>query len=168
VENGDFRELKRTERGETAESFFGEDAMAFLPRADLDLSDSKYLNLLIHALSRIPSGTPPIHSLTKISLRKRGSLEGLVGLTRLIMTDHGLTRGPRKHTVTFYTELLRHLSDPSVIAIMVHELAHAWLNEHVRPEESRRREREADTLAREWGFEEELEALARETDPVTA
>ena len=164
--------MKRAEGRETAEPvFFGDDPLTFLPQADLDLSDPKYLNLLMHALSRIPRGTPPIRSLTKVTLRKRGRLEGLVGLTRFMMADYKI-RGEAdverlgRHIVTFYTGLLSQLSDPSVVAIIAHELAHAWLNEHVRPEESRRREREADMLAERWGFGEELAALASETDPV--
>ena len=71
-----------------------------------------------------------------------------------------LTR-PRQ-TITFYTSLLDALSDPAATAVIAHELAHAWLNEHVRPEESREREREADALAREWGFGPELDALDQE------
>jgi len=163
--------LKRAESREAADSaFFGDDPLTFLPQADLDLNDSKYLNLLIHALSRIPPGTPPIRSLRKVRLRKRGSLEGLAGLTRFLMADYK-TRGADvdelgRHIVTFYTGLLSQLSDPSVVAIIAHELAHAWLNEHVRPEESRRREREADILAEKWGFGEELATLASETEPV--
>ena len=163
--------MKRADSREAADSaFFGDDPLTFLPQADLDLNDSKYLNLLIHALSRIPPGTPPIRSIRKVRLRKRGSLEGLVGLTRFLMADYK-TRGADvdelgRHIVTFYTGLLSQLSDPSVVAIIAHELAHAWLNEHVRPEESRRREREADILAEKWGFGEELAALASETEPV--
>jgi hypothetical protein len=164
--------LKRAESREAADSvLFGDDPLNFLPQVDLDLSDSKYLNLLLHALSRIPPGTPPIRSLTKVRLRKRGSLEGLVGLTRFMMADYKV-RGEAdveslgRHIVTFYTGLLSRLSDPSVVAIIAHELAHAWLNEHVRPEESRKREREADILAEMWGFGEELAALASETEPV--
>ena len=165
--------MKRAEGADAGETVFSaDDPLTFLPRADLELSDSKYLNLLIHALSRIPRGTPPIRSLTKVRLRKRGSLEGLVGLTRLMMSGYGITgtdagvEGFGSHIVTFYTGLLNRLSDPSVLAIMAHELAHAWLNEHVKPEESRRREREADRLAEQWGFREELEVLASETEPV--
>ena len=163
--------MKRAESREAADSvFFGDDSLTFLPQADLDLSDPKYVNLLMHALSRIPPGTPPIRSLMKVRLRKRGSLEGLVGLTRYMMADYKIrgadVDGLGRHIVTFYTGLLGQLSDPSVVAIIAHELAHAWLNEHVRPEESRRREREADMLADKWGFGEELAALAGETEPV--
>jgi len=164
--------LKRSESREAGgPTFFGDDPLTFLPEADLEVGDSKYLNLLIHALSRIPPGTPPIRSLTKVRLRRRGSLEGLVGLTRFLFTDYKVEgeediEGLGRHVVTFYTGLLSRLSDPSVVAIIAHELAHAWLNEHVKPEESRRRERQADMLAEKWGFGAELEALANETEPV--
>lgn len=58
------------------------------------------------------------------------------------------------------------LSDLAATAVIAHELAHAWLNEHVRPEESKEREREADALARRWGFGPELDALDGEADTV--
>jgi len=70
------------------------------------------------------------------------------------------------HTITFYTNLMDKLTDKAVIAVMAHELAHAWLNEHLRPEASRTREDDADMLAEMWGFEEELAALAEQTEPV--
>ena len=53
-----------------------------------------------------------------------------------------------------------------MLAVMAHELAHAWLNEHIRPEASSAREDDADMLAEMWGFDGELEALASETEPV--
>ena len=125
----------------------------------------------MHAVSRIPPGTPPIRSVTNVRLRKKGSLEGLVGLTRYMIAGYKM-RGKRKvqsigrHVLTFYSGLLGQLSDESIVAIMAHELAHAWLNEKVRPEESQSREKEADLLAERWGFRAELEALAAETEPV--
>ena len=71
-----------------------------------------------------------------------------------------------RQTITFYSSLLNALSDPAATGVIAHELAHAWLNEHVRPEESRTREREADDLAREWGFGPELDALDAEAETV--
>lgn len=70
------------------------------------------------------------------------------------------------HTITFYTGLMDRLSDRAVVAVMVHELAHAWLNEHLRPEASKFREDDADMLAEMWGFEPELDALEAETEPI--
>jgi len=54
-----------------------------------------------------------------------------------------------------------------VVAVMAHELAHAWLNEHLRPEASKTREDDADMLAEMWGFEAELAALAEQTEPLS-
>ena len=51
------------------------------------------------------------------------------------------------------------------MGVIVHELAHAWLNEHVAPRSSRRREREADELGRRLGYGRYLDALDAETDP---
>lgn len=75
-----------------------------------------------------------------------------------------LTR-PRQ-TITFYSHLLDALSERAAVGVIAHELAHAWLNEHERPEESRKRELEADNLARRWGFGPELDALDREAETV--
>jgi len=60
--------------------------------------------------------------------------------------------------------MLYQLSDEAVIAVIAHELAHVWLNEHVRPEESKKREREADELVSRWGFARELRALDHEAE----
>ncbi len=73
-----------------------------------------------------------------------------------------------RHIITFYSSLLERLSDDSVMAVMAHELAHAWLNEHIGPEASMRREDDADMLAEMWGFTKELAALAEETEPINA
>ncbi len=52
------------------------------------------------------------------------------------------------------------------MGVIAHELAHAWLNEHSYPEDSTKREREADELARSWGYGEYLDALAAESEPI--
>ena len=96
-------------------------------------------------------------SVRRVSLRKVGRLPGLVGLTRW--------SGGRQ-TVTFYSLLLDELSDKAYSAIIAHELAHAWLNEHDKPEESARREREADELVARWGFGEELSELSRQAESI--
>ena len=72
------------------------------------------------------------------------------------------------HTITFYTNLMDKLTDSAVVAVMAHELAHAWLNEHLRPEASKTREDDADMLAEMWGFEAELAALAEQTEPLVS
>lgn len=74
-------------------------------------------------------------------------------------TDEGV------QSITFYTDLLEQLSEKASVGVIAHELAHAWLNEHVSPEESQVREREADELARSWGFGKNLDALDLETEP---
>ena len=67
--------------------------------------------------------------------------------------------------ITFYSDLLNRLSDDAVIGVMAHELAHAWLNEHIGPEASKQREEDADYLAEMWGFDQQLSALSNETEP---
>lgn len=155
------------------ESSSNEVHSSIVPRAEVRVVDSRYLRLLMNTLSMIPSAGSPIQSLTTIKLRKKGSLPGLVGLTRYQMQEYR-TRGRNRdapssrHIITFYSGLLEHLSDDSVMAVMAHELAHAWLNEHIGPEASMRREDDADILAEMWGFGKELAALAEETEPISA
>ena len=147
------------------------DTLYFLPRADLDFNDPRCLSLFLDAVSRIPNSGRPIQSVTRVKLRKRGNLPGLVGQTTYMMqgyqtSQNGKTRPRNKNVVTFYSTLLSRLSDDAVAAVMVHELAHAWLNEHVGPEASTQREEDADILAEMWGFGTQLRALESETDPV--
>jgi hypothetical protein len=52
------------------------------------------------------------------------------------------------------------------MAVIAHELAHSWLNEHVSPGQSLKRESEADALARRWGFGHELNELDNETETI--
>ena len=98
-------------------------------------------------------------------------MPGVVGLTTFAVAGYApngvADEEPGAHTITFYTQLLDQLSDRAVMAVMVHELAHAWLNEHIRPEASKTREDDADMLAEMWGFEPELAALSAETEPVS-
>jgi predicted SprT family Zn-dependent metalloprotease len=98
-------------------------------------------------------------------------LRGLVGLTTFSMEEYQMSQKgefkPKgRHEITFYSSLLDKLSEDSVVAVMAHELAHAWLNEHVGPEASKQREEDADMLAEMWGFESEIQALESETEPV--
>jgi predicted SprT family Zn-dependent metalloprotease len=90
----------------------------------------------------------------------------MVGLTRYSRVRFFLILSRPQQTITFYSSLLDALSDSAAMAVIAHELAHAWLNEHVKPEESREREREADALAKKWGFGPELDALDREAETV--
>ena len=101
---------------------------------------------------------------------KKRAIQGTVGLTTYRSSRSGLGRDRKSgdngaQIITFYSELLDPLSDDAAKGVIVHELAHAWLNEHVSPQSSRRREREADEVARVWGFGRYLDALDAETDP---
>ena len=139
-----------------------------LPRARLESKDPRLRRILGTFFAAFPPKAEPVRSVTGVRLRRRGEMAGLVGLTRYccVRTD-GRDRGtPPKQTITFYTDLFDEISDRSAVGVVAHEVAHAWLNEHDRPESSEDREREADGLAREWGYGEYLDALAAETEPV--
>lgn len=83
----------------------------------------------------------------------------MVGLTRYFPSASG---SAPTQTISFYSGLLGELSDQAATGVIAHELAHAWLNEHTGPDESKAREREADLLARRWGFGADLDALDAE------
>lgn len=131
--------------------------LRFLDNAKIDQKDERFDRLLSSVLSRIPAEASAVTSVSRVSLRRVGRLPGLVGLTRW---------SAGKQTITFYSSLLDALSDEAYSAIVAHELAHAWLNEHVKPEESAAREREADELAGRWGFGVELSELAKEAESI--
>lgn len=143
-----------------------------LGRAKFDAQSERLLSLVGRTLSRFPRGTPPLESVTKVQLRKRGQMKGVVGLTTYCCVETGAERGGRRERrsksqrITFYRELLNQLSDEAAMGVIAHELAHAWLNEHSYPEDSTKREREADELARSWGYGEYLDALAAESEPI--
>jgi hypothetical protein len=126
--------------------------------------DGRFRRLFVAAARRPPPSVPKITTVRSVVLSRRHT-RTMVGLTKYSRVRFFLLSRPRQ-TITFYTTLLDGLSDPAATAVMAHELAHAWLNEHMRPEESKRREEEADLLAREWGFGPELDALDREADTV--
>jgi hypothetical protein len=143
----------------------------FLPTAELDFADARYRSLLLSTVSRIQNSGLPVKSVSRVKLRKRGTLRGLVGLTTFSVEGYQMNQKgefkPRgRHEITFYSSILDRLSKDAVVAVMAHELAHAWLNEHVRPEASRQREEDADLLAEMWGFQSEMRALQKETEPV--
>ena len=147
------------------------DNLRLLPAAELDFADAWYRNLFLSTASRVSNSGLPVRSVTKVKLRKRGTLRGLVGLTTFSvegyqMSQKGEFRPKGRHEITFYSSILDRLSEDAVVAVMAHELAHAWLNEHVGPEASKQREQDADILAEMWGFEPEIQALEKETEPV--
>lgn len=145
-------------------------AFRFIPNATIKIESRRYQALWADCISKMPSNGSPIIFPTSIRDRKRGSLPGVVGLTKFSLKGYSSegdrVKGQAQHTITFYTSLLDRLSDKAVVAVMAHELAHAWLNENIRPEASKVREQDADMLAEMWGFENELKALASETDPL--
>jgi hypothetical protein len=134
-------------------------------------SDSTRLKKLVNtALSRFPKDVPPLKSVTKIRMRKKGSMGGLVGLTTYccVESEDGARQERRNlptQRITFYRELLDQLSDDAAIGVIAHELVHSWLNEHTSPDPSKKRETEADELARKWGYGRYLDALEVETIP---
>jgi hypothetical protein len=138
----------------------------FFGDARFDFTDPDFLDLLNLTVSRIPAEVPPLRTVTSIRLRRRGSTIGMVGLThwRGIQRGDALTDGSQ--TISFYTDLFNQLSDEAKMAIIGHELAHAWLNEHVRPEKSIQREEDADDLAKRWGLGAEFDALDEEADTI--
>jgi len=97
-------------------------------------------------------------------------MKGLVGLTTYCCVEPENRRkqddwrtNPKKQKIVFYSDLLDQLSDSAALGVIAHELAHSWLNEHLSPEASAKREREADGLARKWGYGRYLDALEAET-----
>ena len=150
-----------------------EDWGAVLGQAKFDAKNSRLRKLVTEALSKFPENVEPFRSISRIQMRKRGKMKGLVGLTTyscVFLQKRG-KRGNRDQakvtqTITFYNELLQELSDLAAVGVIAHELAHSWLNEHVFPEASKKREMEADELARRWGYGKYLDALKAETMPV--
>jgi hypothetical protein len=129
--------------------------------------DPRFIRLLRDAAKRPPQAVPRITSIRSVILSPH-STKTTVGLTRYSDVRFLAVLSRPRQTITFYSDLFQALSDRAAEAVIAHELAHAWLNEHVRPEESRQREEEADAIAREWGFGEELDALDNEAETVQA
>lgn len=128
--------------------------------------DRTFRRLFAEATKRPPVGTPKITTVRSALLSRRPT-KTMVGLTKYSRVRYLFFSRPRQ-SITFFLPLLSALSEPAVMAVIAHELAHAWLNEHVKPEESSEREHEADALAREWGFGPELDALDKEAETVNA
>ena len=124
----------------------------------------RFRRLFSEAASRPPAGVPRIKTVRLVQLSRRPT-RTTVGLTRYSKVRFFFLSRPRQ-TITFYFHLFDALSERAAVAVIAHELAHAWLNEHVRPEESKARETEAAELARKWGFGPELDALDGEAETV--
>ena len=142
---------------------------SFLGSSKVEASDSRFLMLLDRTLGAIPENVLPLHTVRKVSLSNKRFSRGLVGLTTWRDADgtrEGTVKRRGSQTITFYSELLDELSDKAATAVIAHELAHAWLNEHDHPEESIMREEEADELVASWQFGDELQALDEEAETV--
>lgn len=125
-----------------------------LGNAKLSEGNGRFGSLVRRALSWFPKGMPPLKSVTKVQVKRRSQVRGIVGLTTHCCVEVGAKEASRKQRrggsqrITFYRELLDQLSDEAAIGVIAHELAHSWLNEHSKPAASRRREDEADELTR--------------------
>ncbi|HZW85454.1 MAG TPA: hypothetical protein VFE91_06095 [Nitrososphaerales archaeon] len=126
-------------------------------------NNNRFVRLFRQAVTRPPETVPRITTLRLVQLSGRKT-HYTVGLTKY-SERHGSAAEARQ-TITFYAKLLAQVSDPAATGVIAHELSHAWLNEHVRPEQSRGREEEADRLARSWGFGTEMDALDLEAETV--
>jgi len=141
-----------------------------LPNAKFDSKDFRVGRLVDEVLSLFPPTERPMRSVVVIRLRERSSTKGRVGLTTFsplgregAEEDLEGSPNPGKQRIDLYNGLLSQLSDEAAIGVIAHELAHAWLNEHVTPESSKRREAKADEVARGWGYGRYLDALDAET-----
>jgi hypothetical protein len=127
--------------------------------------DKRFIRIFRDAVSRPPKSVPKISTVRTVSLSNHPT-KTTVGLTRYSKVRFLVIFSRPRQTITFYSDLLNGLSDRAAEAVVAHELAHAWLNEHVAPEESAKREKEADRIARRWGFGAELSALDKEAETV--
>ncbi|HKT22463.1 MAG TPA: hypothetical protein VJR06_07650 [Nitrososphaerales archaeon] len=130
----------------------------------LESESQRFTRLFLDATLRLRPVVPKLSTVRSVSLG-RGRSETMVGLTTY-RPSTGLPGSAPSQSLSFYSQLIDGLSDPAASAVIAHELAHAWLNEHESPEESVEREHEADALARRWGFGPELEALDAEAETV--
>jgi hypothetical protein len=163
-----FRASKAQIRSHPDESV--DDWTRVLGRAENRVEARRLRALIGDVLASFPKDVPPFRSVSEVRTRKRAT-RGTVGLTTYRNAEPGpvSVRNVADHgsqTITFYSELLDRLSDDAAKGVIVHELAHAWLNEHVSPQASRRREAEADGLARSWGYGRYLVALDAEATSV--
>ncbi len=129
--------------------------------------DKRFARIFRDAVSRPPESVSKISTVRTVALSNHPT-KTTVGLTRYSEVRFLVIFSRPRQTITFYSDLLDALSDKAAEAVIAHELAHAWLNEHVAPEESTSREKEADRLARKWGFGAEMDALEREAETVSS
>ena len=121
----------------------------------------RYHRLTAEGIYRLPDDSG-LKSLDKIVVSER-PVKRTVGITR-VRTEYETNELVYAiQRITFYRDLLEHLSDQAVLGAIAHEFAHVWLNHHEGPDMGRARERAADRLARKWGFGPELDALKMES-----
>jgi hypothetical protein len=115
---------------------------------------------------RLPEGVWPIHSLSGIRVNPRIKDDNTAAMTyyntggdRFRLSKEAIHL---KQRITFYSHYLDRLPDKAVVAIMAHEISHAWLNDHIGPEQSDRREKQVDRLVLKWGFRPEVDNLNQE------
>ena len=137
----------------------------------MKLPDERVDRLVNRVVSKMPSEALDIPSLSSLRLLAT-SLDGkLAALTRVTIYESTMRDESGREwieenmgqEITLYRDLINALSDGAAMAVIAHEVAHAWLNHHVRPEDSKEREMESDELARKWGFTEEMASLDDET-----
>ncbi|MDE1854793.1 MAG: hypothetical protein KGH57_00525 [Candidatus Micrarchaeota archaeon] len=142
------------------------DSNLFFGHVEVHLKDNRSYSLIAETLARIPNGFE-LGSLRRIEFNDRHVVK-TAAMIRVYRADienekaDGIERGIQR--LRLYPDLLFQLSDKAAIGVIVHEIAHAWLTENSGPEESQKREREADDLARKWGFGQELDALYQEAE----
>gem|GEM_PF-1361447 len=141
-----------------------------LSRVRLDVRGAAIRMAVDEALARLPIEALDIPTLRSITSKKASEGGSLAGLTRRITYERTIRLGAAKtkddvvvQRIELYRDIMLQLSERSRVAVVAHELAHAWLNDNVGPEDSNRREEESDALTRKWGFGKELEALEDET-----
>jgi hypothetical protein len=138
---------------------------------EVDIKEASIDDALSEVLSRLPAQAFDLPTLRSISSKKTAKEGSYAGLTRRITYEKTIRlpgRAARSgeavvQKIEFYRDIMEQLTPAARVAVVAHEFAHAWLNDHVGPEESKKREEESDSLAREWGFGKELDELADET-----
>lgn len=143
-----------------------------LPGVKIVIREEGIRRALEEVLARLPVEALNIPTLNSISSRKTSDAGSLAGLTRRITYERTVRFGLGKtqtdevvvQKVELYRDMMMQLSLSSGEAVIAHELAHAWLNDNIAPDDSAIREEECDALAEKWGFVDELRALADETD----
>jgi Zn-dependent protease with chaperone function len=148
-------------------------ARRFWARVKLEVPEGRIRQLLQQVIRQMPAAGLEMPSLQRIVLVPHSPTPTLAAYTHYVRQEevistrgnHGRRRRVETQAIYLYEDLLGRLSEAGVKAVLVHELAHAWLNQHVQPEDSAEREAASDELARAWGFGNEIAVLEHETLP---